>query len=70
MLAAHGCAGGTLTYTHTDTYLFIAVAGPFSNIRVYSSTLLPIFFCLKTVPIVCTHVECTQGRRNISLIIG
>ena len=44
MLAAHGCAGGTLTYTHTDTYLFIAVAGPFSNIRVYSSTLLPIFF--------------------------
>jgi hypothetical protein len=24
--------------------------------------------CLKTVPILCMHVECTQGRRNISLI--
>ena len=41
--------------------------GPFPNIREFKHSNTN-FFCLKTVPIVCTHVECTQGCRNISLI--
>ena len=41
--------------------------GPFPNIREFKHSNT-IFVCLKTVPILCMHVECTQGRRNILLI--
>jgi hypothetical protein len=40
--------------------------GPFPNIREFKHSNTIFFFCLKTVPIVCTYVECTQGRRNIA----
>jgi hypothetical protein len=55
------------TYLVHSSYVFLVTRATKAG-KIVNPAVLPFFFCLKTVPIVCTHVECTQGRRNILLI--